>query len=152
MMLNGFWRRRDDAPATARRADTGARDDIIRVLALTRDADEWNSLHAISDAEKWILLWAHTSERAKEIIARYRVPVVICDRDLPNEDWRRVISDLATVRPPVCTLLASEVSDEYLWREVVQNHGFEILVKPFDRERVARTIRFAANTRGLTLH
>ena len=120
-------------------------DDIVRVIALTRDADGWHALHSIAESEKWMLLWAHTAERAKELIARYRAGVVICDRDLPNEDWRRVVSELGAIRPAVCTLLASHVADEYLWRELVQQGGFEILAKPFARDRVARAIRFAAS-------
>lgn len=122
----------------------------IRLLALTRDAEEWESLQHITEAENWILFWAHTSSRAHEIVARYHVPIVICDRDLPGEDWRDVVASFSRVRPPVCSLLASAVADEYLWRELVHNRGFEILTKPFDASKVVRTVRFAINWRGWT--
>src|SRR4051812_21404832 len=110
-MLNLFRRRTASKPVPAGQ-------ECIRLLALTRDAEGWLSLLRIAEAQNWVLLWAHDSVRAREVIARYGIPIVICDRDLPNEDWRAVIGGLSELRPPVCTLLASEVADEYLWREM----------------------------------
>ena len=115
----------------------------LRLLALTRDAGEWQSLARIAEAEKWILFWADSPAQAYKIVTRHQVPVVICDRDLRGEDWRSVLVGFSKLSPPVCTLLASEVADEYLWREMVRNKGFEILTKPFDPEKVIRTVRFA---------
>lgn len=123
-------------------------DDVIRVLALTRDPDEWHTLQRLAADENWIMLWAHCSARAREIIATHSVLVVICDRDLPQEDWKHVFDELSGLRPLPCLLLASEVADDYLWREVVQHGGFEILTRPFEDDKVVRMIRFAANWRG----
>jgi DNA-binding NtrC family response regulator len=133
-MLNLFRRRRAS--------------EAIRLLALTRDAEGWKPLNTIAEAENWTLFWAHNSALAREVIARYSIPIVVCDRDLPNEDWRVVLAGFSELSPPVCTLLASQVADEYLWREIVHNKGFEILTKPFDPEKVIRTVRFAWTWRG----
>jgi DNA-binding NtrC family response regulator len=120
----------------------------VSILAVTRDAEDWKALETIAGNENWLLFWAHNAARAHELIRRYRVQIVICDRDLAGEDWREIIGSFSNIYPPVCTLLASEVADEYLWREVVHHKGFEIVTKPFDAEKVIRTVRFAWNWRG----
>jgi DNA-binding response OmpR family regulator len=141
-MQNVFWRRRDATqPVSQARSSFG---DPIRLVVVTQDPEQWQSLHTIAGAENWMLLWAHSSQMAREIVARYRVPVVICDRNLPNEDWRRILRDMADLRPPVRTLLAAENADEALRREVVQHRGLEVLTKPFNANLVARIVRLAA--------
>ena len=115
--------------------------DLVSILAVTRDPEDWKALESIARNENWLLFWAHDADRAYELIRRYQIQLVICDREVNGEDWRSIVANFANIRPPICTLLASEVADEYLWREVVHNKGFEILTKPFDPEKVIRTIR-----------
>ena len=121
---------------------------MISILAVTRDPEEWKCLESIAAKEKWMLFQAHTKDQAYDLVRRNRIPIVICDRDIEGEDWRTIVAGFASLA--VCTLLASEVADEYLWREVVHNKGFEILTKPFDPEIVIRTIRFAWTFRAGT--
>jgi DNA-binding response OmpR family regulator len=115
----------------------------LAILAVTRDPEEWKSLEGIAGKENWLLFWAHNANRAYELIRRFKIQLVICDRDLDGEDWRSIVAGFANLYPPVCTLLASAVADEYHWREVVHNKGFDILIKPFDPNAVVRTARLA---------
>ncbi len=115
----------------------------VSILAVTCDAEEWKALETMGAKENWLLFWAHNATRAYDLVRRYRIQIVICDRDVDGEDWRTIIAGFADVHPPVCTLLASEVADEYLWREVVKHKGFEVLAKPFDPAKVIRTVRYA---------
>jgi DNA-binding NtrC family response regulator len=116
----------------------------VSILAVTRDPEEWKVLESIAGKENWLLFWAHDADLAYELIRRHRIQIVIYDRNVNGEDWRTIVAHFAKIYPPVCTLLASEVADEYLWREVVHNKGFEVLTKPFDPEKVIRTVRYAS--------
>jgi DNA-binding response OmpR family regulator len=115
----------------------------IRVLAVTRNASDWQSLEKVANNCGWALFWADSCAGALSVLSQYTIPIVICDRDLPGEDWRSVLKRIADFRQPVCTLLASSVSDEYLWREVFQHQGFDVLPKPFEPERLTRTVNLA---------
>jgi DNA-binding NtrC family response regulator len=106
-------------------------------------AGDWRSLQEIAYHCGWALFWAHSCDSALSVLSHYTIPVVICDRDLPGEDWRRVLKRIAVFRQPICILLASSVSDEYLWREVVQHQGFDVVPKPFQPERLIRTVNLA---------
>lgn len=120
----------------------------IRLLAVTQDAEEWRRLREIADTSNWLLLWARSCDAAVELIQRDSISLVICDRDVPGEDWRAVVRRIASLQPPVCVLLASSVCDEYLWKEVAQHGGFDVVAKPFDPDRVARAVKLASSWRG----
>ncbi len=120
-----------------------------RLLAVTHCAKDWNALQEIADQSKWILFWADSCETALEVLSQQSIPIVICDRDLPGGDWRTVLKRLTLARK-CCILLASSVSDEYLWREVVHHQGFDILPKPFELERVKRIVDQARSWGGWT--
>lgn len=122
----------------------------ITLLAVTQDPNGWRRLREIADRLNWLLLWARSCEAAIELIQRNSISLVICDRDLPGEDWRAVIHRIASLKPAVCVLLASPVCDEYLWKEVAQHGGFDVVAKPFDPDRVARAVKLASSWRGWT--
>jgi DNA-binding NtrC family response regulator len=120
----------------------------IRVLAVTRNADDWRSLHQVAEKCGWMLFWAHSCDAAISTLSRYTIPVVICDRDLPGEDWRAMLKRISLFQQPTCILLASSVSDEYLWREVIQHQGYDVLPKPFQPDRLIRMVTSAWTWRG----
>ncbi len=120
----------------------------ITLLAVTQDADGWRDLRDIADRSGWLLLWARSCETAVELIQRSAISLVICDRDLAGEDWRAIIRRIASLKPAVCVLLASPVCDEYLWKEVAQHGGFDVVAKPFDPDRVKRAVKLASSWRG----
>ena len=120
----------------------------VKLLAVTQDPDAWHSLRDIADRLGWMLFWAPSCDKAVKLLDHYGMPLVICDRDLPGEDWRKVIQRIGSSKRRVCVLLASTVCDDFLWKEVTQHGGFDVLLKPFDAERVARTVKFAWSWRG----
>jgi DNA-binding response OmpR family regulator len=120
----------------------------IRLLAITQDAETWQALSRIADEFGWMLLWAHTAEAAVATLSHYPVQIVILDRDLPGGDWKAALSRIGSLEPGVCVLLASAVSDEYLWKEVVQRQGFDVVTKPFEADRVVRLVNLASSWRG----
>jgi len=89
------------------------------------------------------VFFAETCNEARAAVDRLRAPVILCDRDLPGEDWREVVEILA--RPPqrTCIILISKVVDDYLWNEAVKRGGHDVLPKPLREEDVVRAVRLA---------
>lgn len=123
-------------------------DSQVRILAVTQNAQDWSVLERIAGERGWTLFWAHSCEAALSVLSHYMIPIVIYDRDLPGEEWKTALREISLYRQPVCILLASSVSDEYLWREVVQHQGFDVLPKPFQPERLVRMVKVACSWRG----
>lgn len=81
--------------------------------------------------------------QAIEQLRHRRTAVVVTERDLPDATWRDVPSLLAPLSPQPLLIVASRIPDEYLWAEVLNTCGFDILAKPFARDETVRVLRHA---------
>ncbi len=71
------------------------------------------------------------------------VAAVICERELPDGSWKDILKELARLDHPPQLVVSSRLADEYLWAEVLNLGGYDVLVKPFDPAEVIRVIGFA---------
>ena len=69
--------------------------------------------------------------------------VVVCERDLPDGSWRDVLEVTASLPGPPPVIVTSRLADEYLWAEVLNLGGYDVLAKPLDRQEVTRTLNLA---------
>jgi DNA-binding NarL/FixJ family response regulator len=56
--------------------------------------------------------------------------LIFCDRNQPGYPWREVMEGLVARSPRSCVLLVSDISDDLLWRDVLQLGGYGVLVRP----------------------
>ena len=68
---------------------------------------------------------------------------MIMDRDLPDGRWRDLLEAFKPmpVQPPL--IVTSRLADEYLWAEVLNEGGYDVLAQPFEAEEVIRVISAA---------
>jgi len=76
-------------------------------------------------------------------IASSKVSVVICDAVLPDGTWKDVIEFMWRVESSSVLIVTSELADEYLWAEVLNLGGYDVLAQPFDRAEVTRVVTSA---------
>ena len=116
----------------------------IRVLAvMPRDQDS-QALARIAEKANWKIEFASSRADALSLIKRHRFAVILCDRGLSlHSNWSHSIEDLASQAPESSVILASPANDDRLWQEVISRGGFDVLTKPFQEERVIRSVRFA---------
>jgi DNA-binding response OmpR family regulator len=69
--------------------------------------------------------------------------VVVCERNLPDGDWRGVLEAAASLASPPPVIVTSHLADEYLWAEVLNLGGYDVLAKPFNKEEAFRTLDLA---------
>ena len=72
-----------------------------------------------------------------------RPRVVVCERDLPDGDWRDVLAATSSLPSPPPLIVASRLADEHLWAEVLNLGGYDVLAKPLDKQEVGRTLKLA---------
>jgi DNA-binding response OmpR family regulator len=120
----------------------------IRLLAITADIENEIELRRIAADPGWQIVSARSSEEAVAALESQEYALVICDRDLPGEDWREVLSRLTSLAQRTCILLASPVADEYLWNEVIQHRGYDVVTKPYRYDELRRAITFAGSWAG----
>ncbi len=87
-----------------------------------------------------------TYREALGVLCRDRIAVIICERDLPDGKWKDLLSQIAPITDPPCLIVASRLADEFLWAEVLNLGGYDVLAKPFDAEEVARVVALACES------
>ena len=88
---------------------------------------KWNSVASIGQARNWV-------ER------RGCPQVMICDRDLPDGSWRLLFDHTETLARAPKFIVSSRTADDYLWAEVLNLGGHDVLAAPFDEREVSRVV------------
>ena len=119
------------------------RPDCLAVIGLIGGERDRRILDGVCARHHWSVVFADSCDEARRALDRIEAPVVLCDRDLPGEEWRQVVEALAASPQPSCILLLSKVVDDYLRDAVVGGGGYDVLRKPLREDEVAHAIRLA---------
>jgi DNA-binding NtrC family response regulator len=92
---------------------------------------EWEDVPTVEKARSWIA-------------QRGRLPIVVCDRDLPDGGWRQLLEETESLPSPPKFIVFSRLADEELWMEVLSAGGHDVLRTPFDAREAYRVVRFAS--------
>jgi FixJ family two-component response regulator len=115
----------------------------IPVLIVTSRTGDVEELKSILCETPWELTDASHVEDLPATLKGAAVPILLFDRDTAGASWQVAIRRLIKTRRGACVVLLSNVSDQYLWDEVVQHGGFDLLARPFRKEQVLSTLMFA---------
>ena len=127
---------------------TSRSEDPVKLVVITQNPDDSQALLKVACGYGWRISIVGSSEAAIAALNEQPTPLVICDRDLPGEAWSEVLAKIAAMPQAVCVLLASRVVDDYLWRQVIRHHGYDVVSKPFQPEELRRAVIFAWSWRG----
>ena len=75
-------------------------------------------------------------------------PVIICERDLPDGEWKDVMDGLKLLARPPSVIVISRHADEDLWVAVLTLGGYDVLPKPLEEEETQRAVDSAWRPRG----
>jgi DNA-binding response OmpR family regulator len=96
----------------------------------------------------WRLFEARDRRRAMQCLEQNSVDVVIAECDLPNWHWKKVLNDIRRLAAPPQLIVTSRTADDYLWSEVLNIGGYDVLPQPLDRDEVERVIAAAHRHHG----
>jgi DNA-binding response OmpR family regulator len=91
----------------------------------------------------WRLFEARDRRSAIQYLERHPVQVVIAESEMPAWNWRKVLSDIRRLSQPPQLIVTSRTADDYLWAEVLNIGGFDVLPQPLERDEVERVIASA---------
>jgi DNA-binding NtrC family response regulator len=113
------------------------------IVGLALEADDQLLLAEISLRNQWDISFTRTCEEATAEAHRTGAQMVVCDRDLPDPEWKHTVKHLSMRRPGTCIILVSAVVDDYLWTEVLRVGGYDVLSKPLREDEVLRAVKLA---------
>jgi len=109
---------------------------------ITTDLDFHAYLSEVVSTAGWSIRAAATVEEAIPETRDRSCSLVIYDCN-ETDDWRGAFDRLRSVNSTTCLLLASRVTDPYLWQEVIDAGGFDVLPRSAPQDELIRKLRFA---------
>jgi DNA-binding NtrC family response regulator len=113
------------------------------VTVLTVAATIAQDLDNIFKRSNWVIHTAKNCEQATRILKSKQVPVVLCERNLPDGIWTDLLSSEQTPEQQPVVIVTARHADESLWAEVLNLGGYDVLPQPFERSEVVRVISLA---------
>jgi DNA-binding response OmpR family regulator len=128
---------------------TGKKQDhAVNALAIGAFENDRSLLYTVFRDAGWRLFEAHDRRRALQYLDRNPIDVVIAESDFPNWNWRKVLNDIRRFEKPPQLIVTSRTADDYLWAEVLNIGGYDVLPQPLDRDEVERVIAAAHRHRS----
>lgn len=113
---------------------------IVTVLAVDQTSRDLAPLRALFSQSNWKLHEALSCRSAMASLRTARIPVVLCERDLPDGTWKDLHYQLLEMPDVPLLIVTSRFADESLWAEVLNLGAYDVLAKPFERSELVRVV------------
>jgi DNA-binding response OmpR family regulator len=123
--------------------DGAARESSVSALLVGEYATDRPLVHKVFRDSGWTLFEARSRRRAIKCLERNPVHVVIVEWDVPSWNWKKVLRDLGRLAHPPQLIVTSRTADDYLWAEVLNVGGYDVLPQPLASDEVERVIASA---------
>ena len=100
-------------------------------------------LRQIIGHSRWTLLEANTLAEASAILGEDAGVVVLCESGLPDGTWRELLDHTTGLPQPPPLIVAASHADDYLWMEVLNSGGYNVIAKPFEEQEVFQVLSMA---------
>jgi len=100
-------------------------------------------LHGVFRDAGWRLWEAPNRQRAMDCLTKRPVQVVISGTETSAWHWKGVLHDLRGLVHPPELIVTSRAADDYLWAEVLNMGGYDVLPQPFVRDEVEHVVAAA---------
>jgi DNA-binding response OmpR family regulator len=117
----------------------------LTVLSVSGLEEDHVALEHLFSHSNWRLHSTRNLGEACEALRTETISVAICERDLPDGTWKNLLAELAVCDPPPVLVVSSRIADDYLWAEVLNLGGCDVLAKPFDSKEVVWVVSMAWN-------
>jgi DNA-binding response OmpR family regulator len=122
---------------------TFARDHCVSALLVGEYESDRQLLQGVFRDAGWRLFEVSDRKQALDCLQREPVQVVISEKNGPRWHWKRLLNDLRQLAHPPQLIVTSRTADDYLWAEVLNIGGFDVLPQPLDRDEVERVVAAA---------
>ena len=122
------------------------------VLVVTPSPNDYDLIVSSLAPEEVEILPAHCLLEAvlQQVASPDHPYVVVYDTDSP-EEWRQALRRFLTVRPQTRVVLVSRLADDQMWMDVLDNGGFDLIMKPFQPVEIRTVVRGAITGRVNTV-
>ncbi len=105
--------------------------------------EDFLMLLEILQPSDWAVYWTLNYKDAIQVLRSESVPVALCERELPEGDWRSFAAEAQSLSQPPRIIVTAAHTDEGLWLEALNLGAHDVLRKPFDAAEVIRIVSCA---------
>ena len=111
-----------------------------RVLSVSPAADDHAFLNNVLEPSSWELYRAGNCQDAIERLRANPVSVVFCESVLEDGTWKDILCEIQETANAPVLVVTSRLADAFLWSEVLNLGGYDVLAKPFSQREVHHVI------------
>ena len=115
----------------------------VRLVLVSSSEQVHGVLRSIFAHSNWRLDSTFSCEEAVAQLRGNAAAVVICDRELPDGNWRRLLEATESLPLPPKVIVMSNQADESLWAEVLRHGGYDLLTKPWKSRDILKVVSLA---------
>jgi DNA-binding response OmpR family regulator len=103
----------------------------MKVLSVSAAEEDHSTLRLCVADMRCDVVPAPTCSSALNLLDRGDISIVICDSNLPDGTWRDILKSFRNASDKLILIVSSHCADGYLWAEVLNLGGFDVIAKPF---------------------
>lgn len=129
-----------EAPHSCTR-DLSVQDARTVVLVVSSVEEDRRTLARMLASHACPRYWKATVEEAADWLTLNRARVVVCDRSLPDGNWRDLWLQIRELPDPPRFIVSADWTDARLWAQVLNLGAWDVIVKPYDANEVTRILQ-----------
>jgi DNA-binding response OmpR family regulator len=115
----------------------------LGILSISATREDHTTVRQSSAGMDCRVETAGSCHSAFESLGAGEISIVICERDLPDGSWRDVLERLGSAPERPFLIVTSRLADEWLWAEVLNLGGYDVLAKPFNASETRHVLETA---------
>jgi DNA-binding NtrC family response regulator len=118
-------------------------ENALAVLALIPNEADRDRLRDLFGRSNWLVSFTSSIAETVRSLTQSPMPVVLCDRDLPDGSWKDLLAAVHTLRRPPRVVVTSRSVDASLWAEALNLGCHDVLAQPFHAGELFPVLSFA---------
>jgi CheY-like chemotaxis protein len=118
-------------------------ENALAVLAVIPNEADRDALRVLFRRSNWLVSFVSSIAETVRSLQKSPMPVVLCDRDLPDGSWKELLAAVHTLRRPPRVVVTSRLVDERLWAEALNLGCHDVLSQPFRASELFPVLSFA---------
>ena len=110
--------------------------DRHKLLSISSSAEDHAALRRFAGRLQWDVSSVATCWKAIHRLTGERFSVIICEAVLEDGTWKDILNRIGTGGGAPPLIVTSRLADAYLWSEVLNLGGYDVLAKPFQAREV----------------
>jgi DNA-binding response OmpR family regulator len=118
------------------------------ILSVSGSQTDHTTLRRIIADTQWRLAAADTCREARQKLPLIGPLVIFCECLLRDGTWKDVLKLVSDVDEPPFLVVTSRLADDFLWSEVLNLGGYDVLSKPLVADEVRQVLASIWTHRG----